>query len=267
MMTIKPFLLNKTWCDWSKFIAAILVAMSHYATCVCVTHHWSDDAILRLWCQGGNLGVALFFLLSGYGLMESELKHHLTFFEFIKKRFAKVYLPVLFVSLIWVPLCLLYKEHYQPDSLFAFIYDILWGFNDSVLWFVKILFCLYGLFFIYTKCRVLGYELISLLILIIGTLVIQIIANRASFPYISVPLFGIGVLSSHYKEKSIGCLPVGLCLLFILIVIYGIFFLAIRDSHYAHGTINGVFCCIVLIIILLLPPPRVIRKLEFIQES
>lgn len=152
-MTIKNFQLNKTWCDWSKLIAAILVAMSHYATCVCINNDWSDSSFLRLWCQGGNLGVALFFFLSGYGLTESEKKQHLVFNAFVKRRFAKVYLPALMVSVAWALVCLCYRTHYSPSSLWEVLYDMFWGFNDSVLWFVKILFGLYGVFYLFTLLR------------------------------------------------------------------------------------------------------------------
>ena len=59
------------------------------------------------WCirsQGGNVGVAVFFFLSGYGLMSSELKGHLSASQFFKRRFCKIYIPVLLITAIWIPI-------------------------------------------------------------------------------------------------------------------------------------------------------------------
>lgn len=100
--------LSKDWCNWAKLVAALLVAVSHYSTCIVINNHWSDSSFVRFWCQGGNIGVAIFFFLSGYGLMESEKKHHLGVVDFLKKRLSKVYLPVLLVSVFWIPLYYLF---------------------------------------------------------------------------------------------------------------------------------------------------------------
>ena len=48
------------------------------------------------------MGVAIFFFLSGYGLMESEQKSHLSLAAFFKRRFLNVYLPVLLVTALWL---------------------------------------------------------------------------------------------------------------------------------------------------------------------
>jgi peptidoglycan/LPS O-acetylase OafA/YrhL len=61
--------------------------------------------------QGGYLGVAVFFFLSGFGLMESDIKRHLTLFQFLKKRLSKIYLPAVLVTAIWLPICCLALKH------------------------------------------------------------------------------------------------------------------------------------------------------------
>ena len=234
MMLIKPFDLNKTWCDWAKFIAAILVAVSHYSTVVCINYHWSNSDFLRLWCQGGNLGVALFFFLSGYGLMESEKMRHLVFGEFVRRRFAKVYLPALMVSVIWVFTCIIFKTHYNTSSLWEILYDLLWGFNDSVLWFVKILFALYGLFFLFSVYRNAGKYFLSIVVLLFGTVITQYMAFEFGFPYINVPLFTIGVIASLFKEKQLFKCPVGFSIIILMSLIYSIMFVFIKDNRMAH---------------------------------
>lgn len=80
----------------------MMVMMHHYSQYVCA-NHLSDSLIFKILSyQGGYLGVAIFFLLSGYGLMESDQKQHLQLGKFFKRRFLKIYLPVLAVTLLWI---------------------------------------------------------------------------------------------------------------------------------------------------------------------
>ena len=48
--------------------------------------------------------VAVFFFLSGFGLMESEQKAHLDLKSFVRRRLMKIYLPVVLVSCLWLSL-------------------------------------------------------------------------------------------------------------------------------------------------------------------
>ena len=96
------FQLNKDTSDAIKVVAALMVMFHHYSQYICI-NQLSDSIFYKaMSAQAGFIGVAVFFFLSGYGLMESELKSHLTLKTFIKKRFLKVYLPVLLVTAIWM---------------------------------------------------------------------------------------------------------------------------------------------------------------------
>ena len=96
--------INRGVSDLLKIISAVLVMFSHYYNLKAQAGYALNPIELVLRSQGGNVGVAIFFFLSGYGLMMSELKRHLNFKEFLKKRFLKVYLPVLLVTMIWIPI-------------------------------------------------------------------------------------------------------------------------------------------------------------------
>ena len=103
-MTNRIFSIDKSSSDLIKFLAALMVAGHHYSQYV-ISHGLSDSIIYQLLStQGGYLGVAIFFFLSGYGLMESEARHHLTVGAFLRKRLAKIYLPVLLLNCLWVPI-------------------------------------------------------------------------------------------------------------------------------------------------------------------
>lgn len=232
------FVLNKGWSDWIKLVAALLVAVSHYSTVIVINNHWSDSSFLRLWCQGGYIGVAIFFFFSGYGLMESEKRHHLGMMDFLRKRLLKVYLPVLMVSLLWIPIYYLTVTD-KPHSFFSttFIYDVFWDFKDCVLWFVKILFFDYVIFAVFSLLREKGKTLLSNIVMITGTAVATWLAIHFGFPFISVPLFGIGVYSSLLNDKT-KKVPMSMVLIAVMAIICGGIYLIIRDNGVAHGILN-----------------------------
>lgn len=90
--------------DVLKFIACLMVALGHYCGYCSVNdiHNVFIDAIRIVSPQFGYLGVALFFLLSGYGLMMSDKKKHLEFGAFIRRRLSKpIYLLFLCQSSGW----------------------------------------------------------------------------------------------------------------------------------------------------------------------
>lgn len=87
--------------DVLKFVACIMVAMSHFAGYASVAG-FSNPLYAVIAANCGYLGVALFFLLSGYGLMMSDQKKHLSLMAFLKKRLSKTYFPAVLISLIWL---------------------------------------------------------------------------------------------------------------------------------------------------------------------
>jgi len=117
------FQLTKNTSNFLKVTAALMVMLHHYSQYVCA-NGLSDSIIYKaLSSQGGYLGVAIFFFLSGYGLMESESKSHLNLTEFIKRRILKVYLPVLLVSGIWLAV----SPIMLAQSPFANSIELDWG--------------------------------------------------------------------------------------------------------------------------------------------
>ena len=98
-----PIYLTKRTCDLIKFLSALLVLSAHLgSTAIGMgASHWIWYLLAT---QNGYIGVAVFFFLSGFGLMQSELRVHLSFKDFLKRRVLKVYLPVLLVTALWLPM-------------------------------------------------------------------------------------------------------------------------------------------------------------------
>lgn len=102
---IGKFIINREASNLLKVISALLVMFSHYFNLKAQTGFALNTFEWCVRSQGGNIGVAIFFFLSGYGLMMSEMKSHLPLKVFFRRRFCKIYLPVLLVTAIWLPIC------------------------------------------------------------------------------------------------------------------------------------------------------------------
>lgn len=195
-------LLDKKTCDLIKFVSAMMVALHHFSQYV-LANGLSSNLFFRVFSsQGGYLGVAVFFFLSGYGLMESESKHHLSLQAFFRKRFLKIYLPVLLVTALWLPAARLALNFEGGGN--SFFYVLFLGFGDAVLWFVKILFLLYGAFYLYAWIAVKSPRRLALSVLGLLVLMIFIYCNNrfGAFSVISIPLFYVGVIASLNKDFS-----------------------------------------------------------------
>ncbi|MEJ5054240.1 acyltransferase family protein [Sphingobacterium sp. MYb382] len=100
----------------------------------------------------GGTGVHVFILCSGFGLCASQLVRPLGFFEFIKKRFLKVYVPYIIVIFISFCLPFLYQGNNKILALLSHVF--LFKMFDSELtnsfgshfWFVSMIFQFYFVF-------------------------------------------------------------------------------------------------------------------------
>lgn len=207
------FQLSKKTSDVIKIMAALIVMMHHYAQYICA-NHLSDSIIYRILSfQCGYLGVAIFFFLSGFGLMESEQKNHLGILEFLKRRIFKVYLPVLAASVIWMVISpfLLSISPFSGDKIglwgrgggkWLIVSDVLVGFGDDVLWFIKILILLYALFYLYCFIRNLNHIASNIFLIATATIAtIFTVFTIGSFASISVPVFFLGIILSQHKKS------------------------------------------------------------------
>ena len=106
-----------------KGIAIILVIISHIG---------QFGYGIRMFVPLGGIGVAVFLILSGYGLMESFYRNGLK--DFWKKRFLKVVIPYI----IWI---IVY-------SLYLYIRHLPFSIDEIRYWFVEYIIIWYFLFYI-----------------------------------------------------------------------------------------------------------------------
>ena len=123
--TNKGLALDKGLTDVFKFVTCILIAFHHYSQYATNHSGGSNWFYLLLSAVGGYLGVALFFFLSGYGLIKSEQKQYLPFKVFVTRRFMKVFFPVLLVTIFWIPIYL--SLGFWDGPARSFLYNALGG--------------------------------------------------------------------------------------------------------------------------------------------
>lgn len=189
--------LNRDFTDFLKLLAALLVAAGHYSG-YAVSHGHGNIIYSVLVATGGYTGVAIFFFLSGYGLMMSENKKHTPFFSFIKKRLVKLYLPVVLVSAIWG--IVRWPEESGIDWIGHYLYWAFWGFGDGILWFVRVIIIEYLLFVAYIYLYIKLWMRESMLWLGTGLVYVFVYFYVGSWAAVSIPMFTLGILVAKYES-------------------------------------------------------------------
>ncbi|PEW16951.1 hypothetical protein COD21_04285 [Bacillus cereus] len=126
--------LNKNWSNQLKGIAIILVILGH----------------LQLISHAGAWGVAIFLIVSGFGLTQSYLKSGIN--NFFKKRVSKVLVPYSIVTLIWVVIdAFIGIKHSISSTILALIGINLNEEFDKSMWYITFILMWYIIFYITFK--------------------------------------------------------------------------------------------------------------------
>jgi peptidoglycan/LPS O-acetylase OafA/YrhL len=233
-----------------KGLACLVIVLHHYSQYV-LRYHISDFFIYKIFStSGGYLGVALFFFLSGYGLMESEQRHHLALKEFLIKRYWKIYKPVLIINIATIAIywSIGFFNYKGLSDFLIKIFSI--TALDGILWYVKVLFIFYAIFYFISLTK--KYKAIGIVLATIGYILICIIIDVQSWYYISVPAFTIGVLVSIYKNlvhKYLQMWKTWIIFIFVYIILIFIFYKTM-DIFLPIHAINNIFFLSILLIFL-----------------
>lgn len=232
--------------DVLKFIACLMVALGHYCGYCSANniHNVFVDSIHLVSPQFGYLGVAFFFLLSGYGLMMSDKNKHLGLIDFLKKRLVKTYFPAILISVIWLIVNIFITISGGGNLLCnqKYLLGVIWWFNDEVMWFVRVIIVLYLFFYIFRwldikNCNKSSYILLMYLI-ILGTIATPLVRWTGIGDPVSVPLFFIGTAIARWQRmarKMFRSVPI---LLMILILMGAVAFWGRFDNRVLHVLIN-----------------------------
>lgn len=193
-----PYNLSQLLKGW----ACILIALHHYSQYMIGQGLSTNVFYFLLSTQGGYSGVALFFLLSGYGLAESEAKTHLSVKDFAIKRLWNLYKPLLLVNILTYLAILAYGWAAEPGFVPENPLAVLGLRYRDNLWFVKILLVCYLVFTLSSQIRTKGRRNLVLTATLLA-LCVAAVANGALLRHwMSVPFFALGVLVSEYKRET-----------------------------------------------------------------
>ena len=194
--------------DVMKFLAALTVVLHHYSQYVYQNNLPGNAVYGAFDSYGGFIAVGVFFFLSGFGLMESEKRHHLAFVPFMKRRCLRVYLPVLLATVIWMAVNRVMPcgDYFHEISVRGLLIDLLWGLGDSYLWFVKVIILLYGAFAVFAQVRERYGMKRAMLALDVMTVAVSVVTALmiADFAVVSVPMFTLGVWAAGCAEGKRG---------------------------------------------------------------
>lgn len=249
--TTDRILLDRGMTDLLKFLSCIMIALHHYSQGMVVAG--SHNPIYQLLStQGGWLGVAVFFFLSGYGLMKSDMKNHLKLFPFLKKRLLKTYLPAVFVSFLWGGYLIITKK---VSFNLSWVKGVLWNFNDEVLWFVRIIIILYLTFYVYCVVHKIIGKYYSRSFADIFLLLIFSISSYVFLCHIigfvhgsSVLLFFLGMSIAKYNFYYLKLIRKIYPILLVFTIIILLTFIKRHDAEWIHLLIN--YFCIFSAIVL-----------------
>ncbi len=179
-----------------------MIALHHYSQYM-IADGLSSSFFYQLFStQGGYAGIAMFFFLSGYGLLESESKMHLNIGEFIVKRFWKIYKAVLVINAIHYGAILCWG-YFNTGSWTAINWRLLFSITklDFHFWFIKVLFTCYIGFALATQIQKDKARNIALFVGQFAIFAYWMLKEEPVNHLISIPLFAVGIYVSLFKEK------------------------------------------------------------------
>lgn len=193
-------ILNRDFTFIIKLFCCLLVGLHHFAR-IKVEQQGSTNIIyILLASQGGNVGVGLFFFLSGYGLMESFNIRRLSFREILIKRFWRLFWPLLIINIIFLFGIKFFDNESIKNIEFSLENIINFKKVDGVLWFIEVLCMCYIIF--YASMSLRKYQNIALygggVILIVFYVLTR---YELHWHYTNIPMFFLGVAYSQLRNK------------------------------------------------------------------
>lgn len=202
--------LSKEYTNSLKGICAILVVIHHIYQYIGLSSNYLIIIVLQLI---GFLSVAIFFFLSGYGLMYSSNKK-----DYIKNFFIKKILPFYLFCILLINLycfvTLLLEKEYSPQKLIQSFF-----FGSTIItngWYLQAILVIYILYFIIFKLiksdkkRILAFGIC----IAIYCLICHFIGLGINW-YQTIPCVVLGMIVCKNKDRLDKCLNKNSWLIFI----------------------------------------------------
>ena len=214
--------------DIVRAVAIMSVLIYHFYVLIDGNRYVDHQVIHRLILVGGEIGVTLFFIISGYGIFFSidrmENKDGFQFSKFMKKRCVRIlpqyYLSLLIIIFIGSQGFVLSKDgiwHIVTHALLIHnFFPSTCGSISTVLWTMGVIFQFYLIAYFLYKC-VKKNAIIAMLASFAFTIICKIVIFHFIFPYIHIEnsyyfIYGrqlftaldnfvIGMFLAYYEEN------------------------------------------------------------------
>lgn len=182
-----------------KAIACVGIVVHHYSSYQGGVHDNLVNEFFTLIC--GYIAVALFFFLSGYGLMESEKRKRLSAIAFLKRRLSRVYIPFVLTNILLI-IALLCVRSYEISTRSLLFHIFGFELVDSITWFVPVTLLLYLFVLLLSGLHNRLHKACIIAALCVGYIVSAIFLFDIPFyAYVSSPAFPLGYIASIYSEE------------------------------------------------------------------
>lgn len=239
---------NQTQTTILKGISILLIVVHHF------TIKMTNPIFMKPFLNVGSLGVAIFFFISGYGLMSSYLaeKNHLN--NFFSKRVARVYIPFLVTNIaIGIASIFIMKASYSISDIIStsiFLKGITTG---QDFWYINATILFYIIFFITLKFTEKTKAIKAMFIYSAIYIIICKTQEMEIYWYNTAFAFPLGVLLAYRKETVLYIIKTNYNKLFITcsvgFVITFLFSYKESSSEFIFESIMAIF--FILLIMLL----------------
>lgn len=188
---------SKTQTDKLRGIAIMLIIFCHYFQKVHTTEAFSKLVYSSL----GAIGVGIFFMLSGYGLMTSKMKKVNYTKGFLKNKLLRIY-SVCFIGYILVSIIFLISK--TPFNNNIFLEFITFSLPNTLMWYLKVQVGMYVLFWIASiilKNKSNKSFAITILVVCIIYMAVCFITDVQFVWYENTLFFPAGIFLAMYKDK------------------------------------------------------------------
>lgn len=172
-----------------------------FALCIIIFHVAKEtDLLFPVFDYLSTTVVAMFFFISGYGLMKSYMKDEHYADHYLKKRFFRLVLPYLFVTMLYW----FYNLFIGNDYSLLYVLEMIYRRTPIVTysWFIlSIIFC-YFVFYVVMLVSGRNTALLNRIFIGLGLIsfIYKAVTNQSSF-FMTEEAFCLGIIYVYYEQQ------------------------------------------------------------------
>jgi len=230
---------NQTQTTNLKGISILLIVVHHF------TIKMTNPLFMKPFLNVGFLGVAIFFFVSGFGLMSSYLEEKSHLNNFFSKRVARVYIPFLVTNIaVGIASIFMMNANYSITDIIStsiFLKGITTG---QDFWYINATILFYIIFFLTLKFLKPTKAIKAMFIYSIIYIFACLTQGKEIYWYNTAFVFPLGVLSAYRKETMLNIIKNYYNKLFIICSVMFVitFLISYKESgsKYIFDTITGI---------------------------